>query len=102
MSMKFFPKRDRKFLWCGTTFRAPYCVIGTLERDSLHRSGCLSFYTLCDLSEGRIMKGRVSKNGGRRGKMKKNGWILLLFLFLGLLAGALLANWLKEVPGLSF
>ncbi|OXS57935.1 hypothetical protein B1A99_14955 [Cohnella sp. CIP 111063] len=34
--------------------------------------------------------------------MKKNGWILLLFLFLGLLAGALLANWLKEVPGLSF
>ncbi|MFC4600410.1 DUF4321 domain-containing protein [Cohnella hongkongensis] len=34
--------------------------------------------------------------------MKKNGWILLLFLFLGLLAGALLANWLQEVPGLSF
>jgi len=34
--------------------------------------------------------------------MKKNGWILLLFLFLGLLAGALLADWLKEVPGLSF
>jgi len=34
--------------------------------------------------------------------MKKNGWILLLFIFLGLLAGALLANWLKEVPGLSF
>ncbi|MFC4306150.1 DUF4321 domain-containing protein [Cohnella boryungensis] len=34
--------------------------------------------------------------------MKKNGWILLLFLFLGLLAGALLANWLQEVPGLAF
>ena len=34
--------------------------------------------------------------------MKKNGWILLLFIFLGLLVGALLANWLKEVPGLSF
>lgn len=34
--------------------------------------------------------------------MKKNGWILLLFIFLGLLAGALVAIWLKEVPGLTF
>lgn len=34
--------------------------------------------------------------------MKKNGWILMLFVFLGLLAGSLLAKWLKEVPGLSF
>lgn len=34
--------------------------------------------------------------------MKKNGWILLLFIFLGLLAGALVAFWLKEVPGLTF
>jgi Domain of unknown function (DUF4321) len=34
--------------------------------------------------------------------MKKNGWILLLFVVLGLLAGTLAARWLKEVPGLSF
>ncbi|MFF2092052.1 DUF4321 domain-containing protein [Paenibacillus sp. NPDC058174] len=34
--------------------------------------------------------------------MKKNGWILLLFLILGLLAGALLARWLEPVSGLSF
>jgi hypothetical protein len=34
--------------------------------------------------------------------MKKNGWILLLFIFLGMLAGALVARWLKEVPGLTF
>lgn len=34
--------------------------------------------------------------------MKKNGWILLLFAILGLLAGALVAKWLKEVPGLAF
>ncbi len=34
--------------------------------------------------------------------MKKNGWILLLFVFLGLLAGALAAKWLQEVPGLIF
>ncbi|TVY04052.1 DUF4321 domain-containing protein [Cohnella terricola] len=34
--------------------------------------------------------------------MKKNGWILLLFIFLGLIAGALVANWLREVPGLAF
>jgi hypothetical protein len=34
--------------------------------------------------------------------MKKNGWILLLFVFLGLLTGTLAATWLKAVPGLSF
>lgn len=34
--------------------------------------------------------------------MKKNGWILLLFVVLGLLAGALVAKWLREVPGLTF
>jgi hypothetical protein len=34
--------------------------------------------------------------------MKKNGWILLLFIFLGMLAGALVARWLKEVPSLTF
>ncbi|MCM3630085.1 MULTISPECIES: DUF4321 domain-containing protein [Paenibacillus] len=34
--------------------------------------------------------------------MKKNGWILLLFLVLGLLAGALVARWLEPVSGISF
>ncbi|MGO4546202.1 DUF4321 domain-containing protein [Paenibacillus sp. 2TAB23] len=34
--------------------------------------------------------------------MKKNGWILLIFIILGLLAGALVARWLAPVPGLSF
>ncbi len=34
--------------------------------------------------------------------MKKNGWILLLFVFLGLIAGSLVAIWLREVPGLTF
>ncbi|MBJ6362922.1 DUF4321 domain-containing protein [Paenibacillus sp. GCM10012307] len=34
--------------------------------------------------------------------MKKNGWLLLLFIGLGLVGGSLLAQWLKEVPGLSF
>lgn len=34
--------------------------------------------------------------------VKKNGWILLLFVFLGMLAGALVADWLKRVPGLDF
>ncbi|RED64110.1 DUF4321 domain-containing protein [Cohnella lupini] len=34
--------------------------------------------------------------------MKKNAWIFLLFVFLGLLAGALVAEWLQEVPGLTF
>ncbi|WP_028561860.1 DUF4321 domain-containing protein [Paenibacillus pinihumi] len=34
--------------------------------------------------------------------MKKNGWLLLLFIGLGLIGGSLLAQWLKDVPGLSF
>lgn len=34
--------------------------------------------------------------------MKKNGWILLIFIILGLLAGALVARWLAPVPGISF
>lgn len=34
--------------------------------------------------------------------MKKNGWILLLFIVLGLLAGALVAQWLEPVAGVSF
>lgn len=34
--------------------------------------------------------------------MKKNSWILLLFLVIGLLAGALVAHWLESVPGISF
>ncbi|GGD54575.1 DUF4321 domain-containing protein [Paenibacillus nasutitermitis] len=34
--------------------------------------------------------------------MKKNGWILLLFIIIGLLAGTLVSRWLAPVPGLSF
>ncbi|WP_090573494.1 DUF4321 domain-containing protein [Paenibacillus sp. OV219] len=34
--------------------------------------------------------------------MKKNFWVFLLFLLIGLLTGALLSRWLSEVPGLSF
>ncbi|MBW7454825.1 DUF4321 domain-containing protein [Paenibacillus sepulcri] len=34
--------------------------------------------------------------------MKKNGWILLLFILIGLLAGTLVARWLTPVSGLSF
>lgn len=34
--------------------------------------------------------------------MKKNGWILLLFIVIGLLAGTLVSRWLTPVPGLSF
>ncbi|MGG4141571.1 DUF4321 domain-containing protein [Paenibacillus algorifonticola] len=34
--------------------------------------------------------------------MKKNGWMLLLFLVLGLLAGALVARWLESIPGITF
>ncbi|MCR2802626.1 DUF4321 domain-containing protein [Paenibacillus soyae] len=34
--------------------------------------------------------------------MKKNGWILALFILLGLVAGALVAQWLEPVQGLSF
>lgn len=34
--------------------------------------------------------------------MKKNGWILLLFILLGLVTGSLVATWFKTVQGLSF
>ncbi|MFD1957663.1 DUF4321 domain-containing protein [Paenibacillus thailandensis] len=34
--------------------------------------------------------------------MKKNGWVLLLFIVLGLLAGALVARSLASIPGISF
>ncbi|MCU6711088.1 DUF4321 domain-containing protein [Paenibacillus sp. J5C_2022] len=34
--------------------------------------------------------------------MKKSGWTLLLFVILGLLAGALLSHWLESVPGTAF
>lgn len=34
--------------------------------------------------------------------MKKNGWILLIFIIIGLLAGALVARWLAPVSGISF
>ena len=44
----------------------------------------------------------VSKNGEGRWKMKKNFWVLLLFIVIGLLAGALIARSLTTVPGLSF
>lgn len=35
-------------------------------------------------------------------RVKKNGWILLLFVFLGMVAGALAANALKGVTALDF
>ncbi|MFC4808998.1 DUF4321 domain-containing protein [Paenibacillus sp. GCM10023250] len=34
--------------------------------------------------------------------MKKNFWVLLLFIVIGLMAGALIARSLATVPGLSF
>ncbi|BBH19248.1 hypothetical protein Back11_05930 [Paenibacillus baekrokdamisoli] len=34
--------------------------------------------------------------------MKKNFWILLLFIVIGLLTGALVSRWLAPVPGLAF
>lgn len=34
--------------------------------------------------------------------MKKNGWVLFLFILLGLIAGALVAQWLAPVQGISF
>ncbi|AJY76056.1 DUF4321 domain-containing protein [Paenibacillus beijingensis] len=34
--------------------------------------------------------------------MKKNGWILLLFIILGLVTGSLVSTWFKTVQGLSF
>lgn len=77
-------------------------VIGTFELRQPPSKGLSLFYTLCDVTRKRIMSRRVSKNGGSRGIMKKNGWILFVFIFLGLLAGTLVAIWLKEVPGLTF
>jgi hypothetical protein len=44
----------------------------------------------------------VSQNGEGRWKMKKNIWIFLLFIVIGLLAGALVSRSLAPVPGLSF
>ena len=34
--------------------------------------------------------------------MRKNGWVLVLFVVLGLVAGTLVSHWLGQVPGLSF
>lgn len=34
--------------------------------------------------------------------MKKNRWLLLLFVVIGLLAGSLAARWLEQVPALAF
>lgn len=34
--------------------------------------------------------------------MKKNGWILLLFILLGMLAGTLVSRWLKDAQALKF
>lgn len=34
--------------------------------------------------------------------MKKNVWVLLLFMIVGLLTGSLAAHWLARVKGLSF
>jgi len=48
------------------------------------------------------MKIGCKNMAGDRGKMKKSGWILFLFIILGLVAGALVARWLQSVPGLSF
>lgn len=34
--------------------------------------------------------------------MKKNGWILLLFILLGMLAGTLVSHWLQDAQALKF
>ncbi|RUS47649.1 DUF4321 domain-containing protein [Cohnella sp. AR92] len=34
--------------------------------------------------------------------MKKSAWVLVLLVFIGLLAGAMVARWLEDVPGLDF
>jgi hypothetical protein len=34
--------------------------------------------------------------------VKKNGWILLLLLLIGLIGGSLVSRWLEAVPGLDF
>jgi hypothetical protein len=44
----------------------------------------------------------VSKNGGEQRIMKKNGWILLLFVWLGMVAGTLVSRWLQDVQGIKF
>lgn len=45
---------------------------------------------------------QVSKNGGELRNMKKNTWILLLFVWLGMLAGTLIAKTLEDVQALKF
>lgn len=44
----------------------------------------------------------VSNYGEGRWKMKKNSWMFLLFILIGLLSGALVSRWLQTVPGLDF
>ncbi|REK53130.1 MAG: DUF4321 domain-containing protein [Thermobacillus sp.] len=34
--------------------------------------------------------------------MKNNRWLLVLFVVIGLVAGALVAKWLEQVPALDF
>ncbi|PZD94114.1 DUF4321 domain-containing protein [Paenibacillus sambharensis] len=34
--------------------------------------------------------------------MRKNAWILVLFIIIGLVAGALVSRWLVGIPVLSF
>jgi hypothetical protein len=34
--------------------------------------------------------------------MKKNRWLLVLFVVIGLVAGSLVARWLEQVPALDF
>jgi uncharacterized membrane protein YeaQ/YmgE (transglycosylase-associated protein family) len=34
--------------------------------------------------------------------MKKNAWILTLFIVIGMIAGALAARWLKGISGTAF
>jgi hypothetical protein len=34
--------------------------------------------------------------------VKKSVWVLVLLIFIGLLAGAMVARWLEDVPGLDF
>lgn len=48
------------------------------------------------------MRGWVSKNGGESRIMKKNTWILLLFVWLGMLAGTLVARSLQDAQSLKF
>lgn len=48
------------------------------------------------------MREQVSKNGGEQRIMKKNGWILVLFVWLGMLAGTLTARSLQDAQALKF